>query len=121
MKFQKPATSIHDQIEILKKRGMVIDDDKYAEHYLNFISYYRLQAYWKLFRVSTKKYGDILFKDGTTIEDVIKLYFFDRDLRLVVLDAIELVEIALRTIWTNHLAMKYGPHSHLKKEYFSNI
>lgn len=45
MKFQKPPTSIHEQIEILKKREMVIDDDNYAENYLNFIPYYRLQAY----------------------------------------------------------------------------
>ena len=121
MKFQNPATSIHQQIEIMKKRGLVIDDDNYAEHYLNFISYYQLQAYWKPFTETTEISGATEFKDGTTIEDVIKLYFFDRELRLVVLDAIELVEVALRTNWANYMAIKYGPNSYLKKEHFSNF
>lgn len=118
MKFQKPPTSIHEQIEILKKREMVIDDDNYAENYLNFIPYYRLQAYQKPFKVTTEESESIEFKDGSTIEDVIKLYFFDGELRLVVLDAIEVVH---RKNWANHMAIQQGSYSYLENEYFSNF
>jgi hypothetical protein len=45
MKFTKPATSIDDQIALLKSRGLVIADEQRAKHYLRFVGYYRLAGY----------------------------------------------------------------------------
>ena len=39
MKFEKPSISIPEQIELLKKRGMIVPDIDEAKHYLQFISY----------------------------------------------------------------------------------
>ncbi len=113
MKFEKTSTSIPDQIELLKRRGMSADDEPRARHYLNFISYYRLRAYWLPFEVPAKEDGDHAFREGTSFEDVLTLYIFDRELRLLVLDAIERVEVALRALWAHHMAMKYEPHGYL--------
>ena len=44
MNFEKPAVSIPDQVTLLKNRGMSIEDDDRAQHYLRFL-YYRLRAY----------------------------------------------------------------------------
>lgn len=121
MKFEKPAVSVHDQIELLKRRGMIVGDEAQAQHYLNFISYYRLRAYWLPFEVPAANNGDHAFRDGTTFEDVLTLYIFDRELRLLVLDAIERVEVALRAQWAHHMAMTYGPHGYLEQGHYSVI
>jgi len=113
MKFAKPAISIDDQLALLRRRGMVIADEAAARHYLQHISYYRLRAYWLPFEGPAPAAGDHAFKTNTTFEDVIALYVFDRQLRLLVLDAIERVEVAIRAGWAHHMAMAYGPHGYL--------
>jgi len=113
MRFDKPSTSIPDQIALLRRRGMIIANEAAAEHYLRFISYYRLRAYWLPFEVPAENDGDHAFREGTTFEDVLMLYVFDRQLRLLVLDAIERVEVALRAQWAHHMAMTHGPHGYL--------
>jgi len=119
MKFAKPAISINDQIALLRRRGMVIDDNQRARHYLNYISYYRLRAYWLPFEVPAGD-GDHAFTPGTRFEDVLALYVFDRQLRLLVLDAVERVEIAIRGQWAHHMAMKYGPHGYLEESLYED-
>ena len=50
------------------------------------------------------------FIPGTTWNDINSLYRFDRKLRLLVFDAIERIEIALRTKLIYQLSLKYGSH-----------
>lgn len=121
MRFAKPPTSIPDQIELLKKRGMIVEDEGSARHYMQFISYYRLRAYWLPFEVPAEEDGDHAFRDGTRFQDVLTLYIFDRELRLLVLDAIERVEIALRAHWAHYMAMTHGPHGYLEQGHYAHI
>jgi abortive infection bacteriophage resistance protein len=118
MKFSKPATSIDDQIRLLRRRGMIVDDDDRARHYLKHISYYRLRAYWLPFEEPAQN-GDHAFRAETNFEDILNLYVFDRQLRLLVLDATERVEVTLRAQWAHHIAMKYGPHGYLDQALYS--
>ena len=118
MKFTKPATSIDDQIALLRRRGMVIEDEASARHYLKHISYYRLRAYWLPFEVPAGD-GDHAFREGTKFEDVLSLYVFDRQLRLLVMDAVERVEVALRGQWAYHMAMTHGPHGYLEQHLYT--
>lgn len=121
MKFEKPAVSIADQIALLKRRGMVVDDDARAAHYLNFISYYRLRAYWLPFEVPAENDGDHAFFEDSNFEDALALYIFDRELRLLILDAIERVEVALRAQWAHHMAMTHGPHGYLEQALYKRV
>jgi abortive infection bacteriophage resistance protein len=60
-----------------------------------------------------KKEGEIImdqFKKGTTWDIIHQLYVFDRKLRLLVFDAIERLEIAIRTQIIYQLSHKYGSH-----------
>lgn len=114
MKFGKPSLSIADQIALLERRGMSIPDRAKADHYLRHVSYYRLRAYWLPFEAPAAVEGDHLFKPGTSIDHALDLYLFDRKLRLLVMDAIERIEVSLRGGWAYHLAMKYGPHGYLE-------
>lgn len=92
---------------------MAAPDKMVAAHYLQHISYYRLRAYWLPFEDAAPTEGDHKFKDGVSFDDVLALYVFDRRLRLLIMDAIERVEVSLRGCWAHHLAMKYGPHGYL--------
>ncbi len=121
MKFEKPSASIRDQLELLKRRGLIIADEARAAQYLSFISYYRLRAYWLPFEVPTPRDGDHALREGTTFEDVLSLYVFDRELRLLTLDAIERIEVALRAQWAHHMAIRHGPHGYLDQKHYAHI
>jgi abortive infection bacteriophage resistance protein len=110
--FKKPAVSVPDQIALLERRGLVIRDRGLALHALTYISYYRLRAYSFYFELNNSDPGHQL-KPGTTLEDVLDLYDFDRRLRLLVNDAVERIEVAARGSWAHHLAMVHGSHGYL--------
>lgn len=108
--FTKPATTYEQQVEQLQQRGMTIDDVDTARFYLQHLNYYRLCAYWLPFEAD---HANHQFKPGTHFNDVLNLYIFDRELRLLVLDAIERIEVSMRGQWAYQLAHHHGPHAHL--------
>ncbi len=101
----KPAYNIADQILLLKTRGMLFRNEAEAPHFLQNISYYRLKGYWW---DRQSDYTNHIFKPNTYFEDIIERYNFDRHLRLILFDAIERIEIALRTKMIYHLSLRYG-------------
>ncbi|WP_336274155.1 Abi family protein [Vreelandella indica] len=114
--FQKPAHSIEEQIATLRGRGLAIPDEARVRHYLANISYFRLSAYTRPFYQPGLQ--EHCFLEGTSFEDVLRLYVFDRELRLLLLDAIERLEVALRAQLTNTLAEHHGPHGYLNPAIF---
>ena len=115
MRFPKLPTSIPEQIKQLQSRGMDISDPVEASQYLSHISYYRMTAYWLPFEADHTSH---CFRPGTTFEAVRNLYIFDRELRLLVMDAIERVEISVRTRWMDVLTSAHGAHAHLNPALF---
>lgn len=98
--------SVTDQIKLLSDRGMEIHDADEAKHYLSHINYYRLRAYWLPFEAPNQN-GGHQFRPGTKFTDVIAVYQFDRELRLLLMDVIERIEISLRAQWANQLSINY--------------
>lgn len=110
VRFCKSFLSFEEQVNLLVERGMTVDDPSSARRILECLNYYRLEGYWIQFKLS----GDeSRFVEGTKFEDVLNLYIFDRELRLVLLDAIEKIEVTFRTQWAYHLAHAHGSHAHL--------
>lgn len=116
MKYTKQPLTFNQQIDLLISRGLVVTDRKSLLIHLNNVSYYRLSAYWYPFRQA----NDML-KPGTTFEVIWRRYTFDRQMRLLVMDAIERVEIAVRTQLTNKFTLKYGSFGHLNPANLSRI
>ena len=106
MKFLKPSTTIDDQIATLRQRGLIIKDVNAAKHYLKNISYYRLAGYWWPLQSDKKNH---LFKPNSTFETVMKIYGFDQELRVLLFDAIEKIEIAFRTRLSNEMCNEVDP------------
>jgi abortive infection bacteriophage resistance protein len=113
--FNEPDTTYIQQMDLLEQRGMMLDDANLAEFYLKHLSYYRLSNYWIPFEVDRQTRQ---FKPGTRFEDVIRLYMFDRQLRLLILEAVERIEVSVRSQWAYHLGNKHGPHAHLDESLF---
>ncbi len=97
----KPWKSYVDQLALLKSRGLVVENDAAALDYLGRIGYYRLSGYWYPFRRMKPRpvgvsYREDEFIEGSRFEDAVKLYIFDKKLRLLALDALERIELAVR-------------------------
>ena len=111
----KPPRNITDQLQLLKERGMLFHNETEAIHYLQNISYYRLKGYWWDMQADRVEH---IFTSKSYFEDVIKRYNFDRHLRLILFDAIERIEIALRTKMIYHLSLTYGSTWYLQDNLF---
>lgn len=121
MKFEKLPTSIEDQITLLRGRGMHFEDELHAKRCLESIGYYRLSAYWLPSELIPEN-GETRskkFYTGTNFDTVFALYVFDRKLRLLILEAIERIEIHVRSRWTYHMAHDFGAHAHLNYKLFN--
>ena len=90
--FMKHYMTEADLTTLLKSRGLVISDEGKAVRYLESIGYYRLSAYMYPFLKAPKETHQ--YKDGTTFQQVLNLYRFDKKLRMLLLNEIEKVEIA---------------------------
>lgn len=85
---------------------MDISDEAKASECLSRIGYYRLSAYWYSSRTSEiyrdeadKRRTRVLdaFREGTRFSDALDFYVFDKKLRILVLDALERIEVGVRT------------------------
>lgn len=105
LRYDKPPLPLDDLVSRLAERGLDIPDSGRAKRYLRHIGYYRLSPYTIPFLRSRP---DHLFRAGSTFDEVLDLYVFDRALRLVVMDALERVEVAVRAALTDHMATTHA-------------
>ena len=104
MKYTKPPLSIEQKITLLKERGLRIDNEERTYKYLTHIGYFRMTGYFKFFQDHITD----TFQAGTTFDQVLNVYIFDRKLRLLTLDAIEKIEVSLKATISDYMSMKYG-------------
>lgn len=103
--FEESPLTPAQQVDFLASKGLRIDDPERARKHLEHINYHRLRPYWDAFQNGS----DQRFLPGTTFDDVLKRYTFDRKLRLLILDATERVEVSLRSRWSNQMSLRHGP------------
>ena len=116
LRYNKKALAFKEQIKLLKNRGLIIENEEEAISFLSKVNYYRFSGYSYLFRSKEDK-----FLPDTTFDTIVSLYEFDRNLRLLVLDGIERIEIHIRTLVAYRLghslgAFGYCDSSHFKKK-----
>lgn len=106
-RYDKQALSFEAQADKLIERGLVADRADLIAR-LQVTNYYRLTGYLYTFREADHSY-----RAGTTLEMVWRLYTFDHRLRLLMLDAIESIEVHVRTQLAYHFAHAYGAFGYL--------
>lgn len=116
--YDKKALSLDKLVDQLEERGLMIPDRDRASRYLRHIGYFRLSPYTIPFQHGQP---DHLFRDGTNFDDVLDLYVFDRALRLLVMDALERVEVAIRAALSDQMSTKYDdPHWYVNPVHFTS-
>ena len=95
----KKAIQIESMINLLIKRDLVIDNIEHAMDILSKINYYKLTPYFRFFQDT-----DLNFKCKTSFDNVLDLYEFDKELRLLFFNKIEIIETWIKTTIANHLA-----------------
>lgn len=112
MKYIKPSLTVKQQAEQLIKRGLISDNNELISS-LNAINYYRLSGYLYPYRQHDDSYIS-----GTTLDIILLHYNFDKKLRILILSAVERLEVAIRTKIIYHFSQNFGAFGHLK---LSNI
>lgn len=118
--YAKPWLSVAEQIDRLRAHGLVIDDDAHAAQVLSSIGYYRLTGYLYPFRAS-EPFDDesgrhrirVLneYRPGTHLAHAEEIIAFDRRLRVLTLDGMERVEVAVR-MRTGYVLGRRSPFAH---------
>lgn len=114
--YAKPAKTPNALLLHLRRKGLnTRGQSNLALQALQFIGYYRLLIYMRPLQDGTKNFYPLV-----RFDDILALYNFDRELRLVCLDAIERIEIAFRAAIANTLAndKNCGPHFYLNAIHF---
>lgn len=136
MLYPKPYTSHTQQLALLTSRGLTVQNNAQALCCLARTGYYRLSAYWYPFRVShllpnlgtgapeinkvgpPDRFVTDQFKLGYSFEDAHDFYVFDKKLRLLLSDALERIEVSVRSRVVEHLGQK-SPMAHRDPANFS--
>lgn len=135
MSYQKPWLSLEQQLDNLQARGLRVSDRDKTLRCLQRMGYYRLSGYWFAFRERSgpcclldkqrlnkaQAKVELLaldsFKPAATFQNAVDLYVFDKELRLLAMDALERVEIALR-VDVSHTLGQLDPFAYLRPEIF---
>lgn len=115
--FDKRPFTLTEQVKQLQRRGLEIKCPRIAEKYLINISYYRLGEYWYVMQSDKENH---LFKPNSNFTDVIALYNFDAELRLLLFGIIEKIEISLRTKLIYYVSHEVDPWWFQNFEIFKN-
>ena len=83
-------SKIEEQFQLLRSRGMSFSNEEEAKRCLAHISYFRLKYYWSDMRDEETEHD---FKEGASFDNVIARYDYDHNLRLILFDAIEIIEV----------------------------
>ena len=103
-KIHQPSMMLEEQVENLESLGLIINDKEWAKSILNDISYFRLI---KGFSLRLKAKND-KYEEGTTFEQIVKLYLFNARFRQLLFPEIEKVEVNLRCRMANYFSDRYG-------------
>lgn len=122
----KEPKSFEEQLDILKKRGVSLDDrDEYAKAYdiIKRVGYYRLiNGYKKLFieiPANEATGTEEKYKSGTTVSEIYSLYYFDWALRTVMLSHILPIEAHIKSLISYVISEEYGKDNYLIYQNFN--
>lgn len=115
--YTKPWTSYADQLQKVKQRGLIIPDEGEFMRLIEIKSYYRLSGYWYPLLNDKSRH---IFKKGANFETAIHIYQFDRDLRQLVINEMEKIEVAVRAKMIYILSNNFGPFWYTESKNFSD-
>ena len=102
---KKTFKTLDEQIEILKNKGLIINDEEQAKEILFRENYFFISGYRHLFQ---RNNIDNQFIAGTTFEELYGTFTFDRNIRNIMFKYILIVENNVKSIIGYQMSRKYG-------------
>lgn len=110
----KDFKTVDEQLEILRSRGLTITDDAKAKDFLLHNNYYRISGY-----SLTLRKNDI-FSKTASFQNIVDIYNFDHELRHIILEYIEIIEVQMKSIFAYEFTKVHGPTGYLDDSFFTN-
>ncbi len=108
-----PATTVNQQVKLLRKKNCIINDENFCKKVLSEVTYFQLCAYLLPFLNSNGTYQKTVF------EVIYHIFLFDQKLRHILFEIIETIELYLRRQISDYHVQKYGPLGYLNAANFS--
>ena len=89
----KDFKTIEEQLEILRSRGLIIDDESLAKDFLLHNNYYRISGYSLTLRKNN------VFSRSATFQNIVDIYHFDHELRHIILQYLEVIEVQMKSVY----------------------
>jgi len=110
----KEFKKIDEQLDILKSRGLIINDVNKAKEFLLKNNYYRVSGY-----SLTLRQNDVFYPNAS-MQNISDIYNFDHEFRHILLKYIEIIEVSLKSIYAYELTRAYGPTGYLDAANFTD-
>lgn len=113
--YTKTALTSQTLLVKLKAQGLIVEDDVLALQYITYVGHFRLKGYW--YQLQDPATGN--FRPGTTFARIRYRYECDREIRAIIMESVERLEVAIRTVICNLLSLKYSAHWYLNTALFA--
>ena len=110
----KDFKTIEEQLEILRSRGLIIDDESLAKDFLLHNNYYRISGYSLTLRKNN------VFSRSATFQNIVDIYHFDHELRHIILQYLEVIEVQMKSVYVYEFTKVHGPAGYLDHNFFTN-
>ena len=111
--MEKNFKTIDEQVQILKDKGLIIEDELDTKDILLRENYFFIMGYRHVFMVSKKENK---FIPGTSFNELYSLFTFDRNFRTIIFKNVLVIENQLKSVISYQLSKKYG---YREKEYLN--
>lgn len=111
----KNFKTIEEQLEILRSRGLTINDESQARIFLLYNNYYRISGY-----SLTLRKNDV-FSKSATFQNIVDIYNFDHEFRHIILQYLEVIEVQMKSIYAYEFTKIHGSTGYLDSTFFSNM
>ena len=103
--MEKLFKTLNEQLEILKGKGLIIEDETEAKEILLRENYFFINGYRVLLMNS---YSDKTFVVGATFKELHAIFLFDRSFRNILFKNLLIIENQLKSVTSYQLSKKYG-------------
>ena len=116
-KFNFPSTTREEQIEILKRKGLIIKDTEDARKFLDYVPYGKILSYMTPYRhLMDKQRNGETIEDPITREKIKSTYIFDHKMRILFFEYLSFIELWIKVMFVNVSCDKYGSVTWRTKE-----
>ena len=101
--MNKIFKNLDEQIDILKSRNLVIEDEEKAKNILLKENYFFINGYRHMF---LEPNNNKKFIDGTTFDELYSTFIFDRNMRNIMFKHLLVVENNMKSVISYQLSKK---------------